>query len=94
MTAWKKHKISSSLIKLCSNYNSTKYRRTNAIHLFRTAYLSRNDEKTFRFLSDTYVINNLVFLNCRGLKKRIYRHNINLGETFIPLSRITEITLV
>lgn len=95
MTAWKKHKISSDVIKLCSGYNSVKYRRTNAIHLFRIAYLSKNDEISSRgFLSDTYVINRLIFLNIHGLKKRIYRHNIYLGESFIPLARITDISLV
>ena len=95
MTAWKKHKISSTVIKLCSGYNGVKYRRTNAIHLFRIAYLSKNDEIEARgFLLDTYVINRLIFLNSKGLKKRIYRHNIYLGESFIPLARITNITLV
>lgn len=95
MTAWKKHNISSTVIKVCSGYNTTKYRRTNAIHLFRLAYLSRNDEiSTKGFLSDTYVINRLIFLNSHGLKKRIYRHNIYLDESFIPLSRITDISLV
>lgn len=95
MTAWKKHKIPSTVIKCCSDYNSPKYRRTNAIHLFRIAYLSKNDEISSRgFISDTYVINRLIFLNIHGLKKRIYRHNIYLGESFIPLSRITSVTLV
>lgn len=95
MTAWKKHKISPNEIKLCSGYNGVKYRRTNAIHLFRIAYLSKNDEIAARgFLSDTYVINRLIFLNSHGLKKRIYRHNIYLGESFIPLARINDVTLV
>lgn len=95
MTAWKKHKVSSERIKLWTDYSTTEYRRTNAIHLFRIAYLSKNDEKSSRgFIPDTYVINRLIFLNIHGLKKRIHRHNIYLGESFIPLSRITDITLV
>lgn len=95
MTAWKKHKISSTLIKFYADYNSIKYRRTNAIHLFRIAYLSKNDEISSRgFLSDTYVINSLIFLNCHGLKKRIHRHNIYIENSFIPLARITNVTLV
>lgn len=95
MTAWKKHKVSLTLIKFYASYNGIKYRRTNAIHLFRIAYLSRNDEITTRgFVSDTYVINNLIFLNSHGLKKRIRRHNIYIGDSFIPLARITDVTLV
>ena len=95
MTAWKKHKIPLTVIELCSNYKGMKYRRTNAIHLFRIAYLSKNDEISTRgFLSDTYVINRLIFLNSHGLKKRIRRHNIYLDNSFIPLARITDITLV
>lgn len=95
MTAWKKHNVSSSVIKVYSGYNGIKYRQTNAIHLFRIAYLSKNDEISSRgFLSDTYVINRLIFLNSKGLKKRIHRHNIYLGDSFIPLSRITGVTLV
>lgn len=95
MTAWKKHKVSSTLIKFYSSYNSLRYRRTNAIHLFRIAYLSRNDEIAKRgYVSDTYVINNLIFLNSHGLKKRIHRHNIYIGDSFIPLARITDVTIV
>lgn len=95
MTAWKKHKVSPERIKIWTDYSTIKYRRTNAIHLFRIAYLSRNEQiAALGLVSDTYVINKLIFLNSHGLKEKIYGHHIYLSDSFIPLSRITSVTLV